>query len=167
MNIRRATADDAPALARVHVDSWQVAYKGIVPDSHLQRFTVERREEAFRKAIEAGLEETYLAEADGQPIAILTIGPSRDADLDVNCVGELWGIYVTPAYWRHGIGTTLVHEAERMLASRGCTEIVLWVLADNGDARRFYEKMGFCLDGADRLIELGKPLKAVRYIKTL
>jgi ribosomal protein S18 acetylase RimI-like enzyme len=167
MNIRRATANDAPVLARVHVDSWQVAYKGIVPDSHLERFTVERREEAFRAAIDAGLEETYLAEDDGQAIGILTIGASRDADLDITRVGEIWGIYITPDYWRRGVGRMLVGEAEHILRSRSYNEVVLWVLADNAAARRFYEKMGFALDGMDKMVDLGSPLKVVRYKKGL
>jgi ribosomal protein S18 acetylase RimI-like enzyme len=167
MNIRRATANDAPTLAKVHVDSWQVAYRGIVPDTHLERFTYERREEAFRQALAANLEETYLIEDDDQAVGILTIGASRDADLDANRAGEIWGIYITPSFWRRGIGTTLVHEAERMLQSRGYQEVVLWVLEANMDARRFYEKMGFGLDGMNKIVELGKPLKAVRYKKVM
>ena len=167
MNIRRATAEDAPALAKVHVDSWQVAYRGIVPYSHLERFTYQRREDAFRQAIAANLEETYLIEDNDQAIGILTIGASRDDDLDVNLTGEIWGIYITPSSWRQGIGTILVQEAERMLKSRGYQDVVLWVLEDNMDARRFYEKMGFSLDGMYKMVELGKPLKAVRYRKAM
>lgn len=167
MNIRRATANDAPMLAKVHVDSWQVAYRGIVPDSFLERFTYQRREEAFWQALTANLEETYLVEDNDHAIGILTIGASRDADLDVNCTGEIWGIYIAPDYWRRGIGTTLVYEAERILQSRGFNQVILWVLEENMDARRFYERMGFCLDGMYREVELGKPLKAVRYKKAM
>ncbi len=151
----------------MHVDSWQVAYRGIVPDSHLARFTYERREAAFRQAISANLEETYLMEDNGQPVGILTIGASRDADLDVNRTGEIWGIYITPEYWRQGIGTMLVHEAEHILQARGYHDVVLWVLEANMEARGFYEKMGFRLDGMFKMVELGQPLKAVRYQKVM
>jgi len=170
MKLRRATADDAPALAKVHVDSWQVAYRGIVPDSHLARFTYQRREEGFRKAIAANLEETYLLEDEengGCGVAILTIGASRDADLNTTSVGELWGIYITPAYWRKGIGRMLVRETERLLHERGYTQVVLWVLEDNLEARRFYEAVGFVLDGGRKVVELGKPMNAVRYRKAI
>ena len=85
MNIRRATANDAPMLAKVHVDSWQVAYRGIVPDSHLERFTYQRREEAFRQALAANLEETYLIEDNDQAIGILTIGPGQALDKGTDC----------------------------------------------------------------------------------
>jgi len=166
-NIRRATPEDAPTLAKVHVDSWQAAYQGIVPDSHLEHFTYQRREDAFRQALTYNLEETYLIEEGDQPIAILTIGASRDADLDTTTTGEIWGIYITPDYWRKGIGRTLVHQAEHMLHTKGYTQVVIWVLEGNLNARRFYETVGFHLDGADKVVELGKPLKAVRYQKTL
>jgi ribosomal protein S18 acetylase RimI-like enzyme len=165
MDIRPATVNDAPILARVHVDSWQVAYQGIVPDEFLRGFTYERREEAFRKAIEAGTEETYLAEEAGQAVGILTIGPSRDDDLDAVTCGEIWGIYLSPACWRHGFGTRLFREAERMLLGRGYQKLVLWVLEGNGSARAFYEAMGFRLDGASKVANLGKPLNVVRYAK--
>lgn len=58
-------------------------------------------------------------------------------------------------------------EAERALQSRGCQDIVLWVLEDNAAARQFYEAMGFHLDGESRIVELGKPLTVVRYKKVI
>ncbi len=178
-NLRRAQVSDAPKLARVHVDSWQVAYRGLVPErtllrppSSLQGFTYQKREDAFRRALAADLEETYLLEdedatASSDAVAILTVGPSRDADLDVSLVGEIWGIYIVPDRWRQGIGTRLVRDAEGMLRARGYREIVLWVLEGNMDARGFYEAMGFELDGASRIVELGRPLQAVRYRKAM
>jgi ribosomal protein S18 acetylase RimI-like enzyme len=167
LNIRHARVDDAPTLAQIHVDAWQVAYRSIVPDSFLQRFTYQKREAAFREALAANLEETYLVEDEANAIGILTIGACRDDDLDVKATGEIWGIYLAPAYWRRGIGTWLVHEAERMLQARGYRDVVLWVLEDNLEARRFYEALGFQVDGAFKMVELGKPLKAIRYTKTM
>lgn len=165
--LRRAQVEDAPKLAKVHVDSWQAAYRGIVPDIYLQGFTCAKREKAFQQALTARTEETYLLEEKDTPIAILTIGPSRDDDLDVHLVGELWGIYISPDYWRRGIGRTLVKEAEHFLHARGYLEIVLWVLEENTAARQFYETMGFHPDEASKIVELGKPLRAVRYRKIL
>ena len=60
-----------------------------------------------------------------------------------------------------------MQEAERLLRSRGYRDIVLWVLEGNTMARRFYEAMGFTLDGVFKTVELGTPLKAVRYKKRL
>jgi ribosomal protein S18 acetylase RimI-like enzyme len=167
MNIRPARVDDAPLLARVHVDSWRAAYRGLVPDSSLQRFGYQWREESFRRSLATGAEETYLVQVEGQVVGFLTLGAARDPDLDVSRTGEIWGIYVSPGYWRKGIGKRLAEEAERILKSRGYQDAVLWVLEGNQQARRFYEAMGFALNGESRDVDWGAPLKAVRYRKAL
>jgi ribosomal protein S18 acetylase RimI-like enzyme len=166
-SIRRAGASDAPLLAQVHVDSWRAAHRGLVPDSFLRDFTYERREKAWGQFLEEDVEETYLAEVEGRAAGILTVGAARDADLDVGPTGEIWGIYVAPAYWGRGIGRTLLQEGERLLLSRGNRDAVLWVLEGNAVARRFYEAAGYGPDGAVKSVELGVPLRAVRYRKTL
>jgi ribosomal protein S18 acetylase RimI-like enzyme len=167
MNIRRATVDDALELARVHVDSWRAAYRGLVPDAFLERFDFHWRERCFREALDAGMEETYLVRMDAQVVGFLTLGAARDPDLDAECTGEIWGIYVSPNAWRRGIGRTLAGEAERILRSRGYEDAVLWVLEDNQRAKRFYEAMGFAPDGESREMNWGAPLQAVRYAKDL
>jgi ribosomal protein S18 acetylase RimI-like enzyme len=167
MEIRPAQVDDAPALGRIHVDSWRAAYGELVPESTLQGFTYEWREETFRESLATGVEETYVVRVEGQVVGFLTLGAARDPDLDTARTGEIWGIYLAPDHWRKGIGTRLAEEAERMLKSRGYEEAVLWVLEGNQQARRFYEAMGFALDGESMEIDWGTPLKAVRYRKAL
>ena len=43
MMIRKATIVDAEDIAKVHVDSWKTAYKGILPDEFLNRLSYEQR----------------------------------------------------------------------------------------------------------------------------
>ena len=167
MNIRRAQENDAPLLAKVHVDSWQAAYRGLVPDSSLQGFTYQWREEYFRQSLATNAEETYLVEVDEEVVGFLTLGAARDPDLDVSRTGEIWGIYISPDYWRKGVGKRLVEEAERILKSRGYENAVLWVLEGNQQARWFCKAMGFSLDGESKSVNLGTPLKAGRYRKAL
>ncbi len=165
MNLRRATPDDATTLAHVHVDSWRSAYRGLVPDEFLNSFDYDKRALRFREALAAGSEETYLAEENGEPFGILTLGACRDADIDQNTTGEIWRIYLAPKLWRKGLGRALFQHAEQMLQSRGYTQATLWVLEGNQQARLFYEAMGFEADGASKLLDLGAPLKAIRYRK--
>ncbi len=35
IDIRRATAQDAAAIARVRIDAWRVTYRGMIPDAYL------------------------------------------------------------------------------------------------------------------------------------
>ena len=170
--IRRAIVQDAAQLARLHVDAWRVAYRGLVPDSRLDRLDYERRAERFREQLGGhGLEtgpskaETYVAERGGAILGFVTLAACRDADVDAQRVGEVWGIYLAPQHWRQGAGSRLCRFAERLLASRGYGEIKVWVLAGNSRARRFYEAMGFVADGASKELDLDAPLEAVRYGK--
>jgi putative acetyltransferase len=167
MILRRATADDAPALAKAHVDSWHAAYRGIVPESFLSGFTEQRRTAGFGQALAAGAEETYLVEQDGEVPGFLTVGACRDSDLDHVRTGEIWGIYVGSRHWRKGIGRFLCRRGEEMLRSRGHSVAVLWVLEKNVQARRFYEAMGYVSDGASKQVNLGTPLTVIRYRKEL
>jgi len=91
VNLRSATPDDAPALARVHVGAWHEAYHGIVPDSYLDKFTVERRTERFCQFLATDSEKTYVAEVGGQMRGFLTLGGCRDSDVDRSTTGEIWG----------------------------------------------------------------------------
>lgn len=50
--IRRATPDEAPAIADLSVRAWRAAYRGIVPDEVLDQLSVERRATGWRNAIE-------------------------------------------------------------------------------------------------------------------
>lgn len=167
MDIRPATADDAAALARVHVDSWRAAYRDLVPETSLQGFSYQWREECFRESLATGAEETYVVQLDQQIVGFLTLGASRDPDLDASRTGEIWGIYILPEYWRRGIGKRLADEAESILRSRNYEYAVLWVLENNQRARRFYEAMSFGADGKSKDIDWGTVLKAIRYAKTL
>jgi ribosomal protein S18 acetylase RimI-like enzyme len=167
MQISPARISDAPVLARIHVDSWRAAYRGLIPDPYLERFTYQWREESFRQSLAANAEETYLIQQNDQVVGLLTLGAARDSDVDVSRTGEIWGIYLLPNYWRKGIGKKVVQEAEAMLKSREYETIILWVLEKNQQARQFYEAMGFNPDGASRSIDWGVPLKAVRYRKVL
>jgi len=170
MEIRRATPDDAVALAKVHIDSWRTAYRGLVPDSHLDGLNYERRAQRFRESLAQNAqnpEETYLAERNREVLGFLTLGGCRDADVDQKTTGEIWGIYLAPGNWRMGIGTLLCRYGERILEGRGYQSARLWVFAGNGQARRFYEAMGFKPDGGTKTLNPGAPLEAVRYRKEL
>ncbi len=167
MEIRRAIPDDAAALARVHIESWRSAYRGLVPDSHLANLDYERRALRFRDSLARNAEGTYLVEEDRAVAGFLTLGACRDSDLSHETTGEIWGIYLAPAHWRKGIGTSLCRFGEQLLKTRGYRSAMLWVFSKNDRARRFYEAMGYEPDGATKLLSLGLPLEAVRYWRRL
>ena len=167
MKMRRATPDDALALAKIHIDSWRAAYRDLVPDAHLASLDYVRRAGRFRESLATNSEKTYLPDGDGPIPGFLTLGACRDADVDHESTGEIWGIYLAPEYWRKGIGRAFFTWAEANLASHGYSTVVLWAFSGNRQGRRFYEAMDFRPDGATRILNRGKELEVMRFRKQL
>ncbi len=51
MIIRKPSADDADAVARVHVDTWRTAYKGLLPDDYLAKLSYEAHRQMWEKSL--------------------------------------------------------------------------------------------------------------------
>lgn len=162
--VRAATDEDAPAVARVHVDSWRAAYAGLIPQAVLDGLSVEQRESFWRAtADEPGDHRLWVAESAGRVVGFASTGPGRDDDLPAGA-GELMAIYVAPAAWSKGFGAQLFRRAIADLRERDLDPVVLWVLAANDRGRRFYEAMGWQPDGAERQIDFdGTAVDELRY----
>jgi len=168
MKIREARSEDASAMARVHVDAWQTAYRGVVPQEHLDGLSYAHRTEKFREFLRPdSARGTYVAVQDSEIIGFLIVGDCRDEDLERSAVGEIWGVYVHPSAWRRGIGRLLCNRGTDLLRESRHSEAVLWVLAGNARACRFYETIGFLPDGAEKMVPLGTPMRAIRYRKSI
>ena len=73
-------------------------------------------------------------------------------------------MYVHPGHWGHGVGRALMEHAVAELTADRFAPLVLWVLEDNLQARRFYERQGFRADGGRHLFEVaGVWLPELRY----
>ena len=86
----------------------------------------------------------YVAEYENYVIAFLSIEVHRDEDyiyLDDFSVAE--------GYRNHGIGTKLIHAAEKYAKEIGITRIVLHVERTNTDAYRLYSRLGYSEDAFD------------------
>lgn len=161
MIIRRATAEDAEAIARVHVASWRATYAGIVPAEFLAALSVEQRAAQWREAVTPG-RQSYLvvAEAEGEVIGFAVGGPEREGDPDY--VAELYAIYLLAEHQGRGIGRALVKEIARELSRRGLNSLLVWVLAEN-PARKFYEALGGRYLREKEIEIGGQPLLEVAY----
>lgn len=149
--IRWAVLADAPALSEIHVRAWQAGYRGLLPDSLLDKLSAAQRLPRWRERLSAETERVLVAELDGQVAGWLVIGPQRDGDLDPQRMGEIYAIYVDPGAWRRGCGKALLARALAELRVQGLAEVTLWVLRSNERARRFYEAQGFVADGASKV----------------
>jgi GNAT superfamily N-acetyltransferase len=61
-------------------------------------------------------------------------------------------LYVVPEYWSSGIGSALHDRALDDLSTRGPMHCHLWVLEENEQARRFYERRGWRQNETTRVV---------------
>ncbi|MFO7585287.1 MAG: GNAT family N-acetyltransferase [Anaerolineales bacterium] len=142
MNIRFALPKDAPAIARVHVTSWQTTYRGIVAAEILDNLSVESRFEYWREYIpqaEGRQSCLFVAEENDQIVGFCSAGPGRETI--PGYTAELYAIYQLQTAQRRGIGRQLVRAAANQLAVRDFQSMFVWVLRDN-PARHFYQALG-------------------------
>ena len=155
MIVRRAVLTDAEAIARVHVAAWRTAYRGIVPDAYLASLSVDQRTRRWERAIAQSLPShgVHVAgEAAGAIVGFASGGPERTGHPAY--LGELYAIYVLEAHQRRGLGRRLTLAVVEGLLEAGLGSLLVWVLAKNHPARRFYEALGG-QPVAERRIEIG------------
>lgn len=152
--VRRAVADDVPALAELHLDVWDEAYAGLVPQSVLdarRARPTEQRTERWRRVM--AHVPTWVAARDDDLLGFVNAGPGRDESGDL----EVMALYVRAAVYGHGIGHRLLHTAI------GSRPAYLWVLDGNSRAIAFYERQGFGFDGRTKTEDEGLERRMVRH----
>jgi ribosomal protein S18 acetylase RimI-like enzyme len=149
MSVREAQPQDAAEVAEIHVRSWQVAYRGLFPDDYLDGLRAEDRmaRHTFGDVRPDG-PTTLVAVVDAAIRGFVTTGPSRDED--AADAGEVYALYADPQYWGWGIGRSLIAQARSQLSRQGLATAVLWILAGNERAQRFYRADGWQFDGHRR-----------------
>jgi GNAT superfamily N-acetyltransferase len=143
VQIRPAHPSEAARLAAVHDQCWRATYRDMMPAAVIERFTIARREAMWRRMLSAPAEArcAYVAEdADTGIVGCAWGGPEESGDPVYR--GEVSGIYLLPAYQRHGLGRILMGAIAQCLAHQGYPSLLLWALTENHRARRFYEALG-------------------------
>jgi GNAT superfamily N-acetyltransferase len=84
-------------------------------------------------------------------------------------VGELLALNVHPSVWGRGVGSALMQSALVELRRQGYSSALLWAVAANARARRFYEHQGWrCHESLRRLDQSrDRPLVEVCYVRSL
>ena len=168
--VRAAETSDAEQLAKVHLDSWRWAYRGLLPDSYLNRLRQDELAARWWKTLATvDFDEAIrVVECDGEVSGFVTYGPRRDDPTWLGFAGEIYMLYLAPDLVGRGLGNRLLERAFADLARNRCHWVVVWVLAKNERARRFYERSGMQLDGARRWEPFAdRAVPVVRYAKAL
>ena len=152
IRIRRASRHDAAAIGRVHVETWQATYAGLLPDAMLVGMSDVRQSAWWSQLLQDPGEARGVFVADDRDMGVVgfgSCGPVRDPPeglpegLDGReiKVGEVYTLYVEPDFQNLGLGRKLLDALFRQLKADRCDTAVLWMLAQN-PTRFFYEGLG-------------------------
>jgi ribosomal protein S18 acetylase RimI-like enzyme len=138
IEIRRARAADAKAIADTHDEAWRNAYQGIIPGIELERLIWKRGAGWWQGAIRNRSRISLLAFGD-TVAGYANYGANRARSLKFD--GEIYELYLRPEFQRLGFGRRLFNAARRDLAQGGRKSLVVWALADNEPAVAFYRAL--------------------------
>jgi GNAT superfamily N-acetyltransferase len=135
------------AMAKVHIASWQETYAGLLPDAVLARLSI--ADEAIRWQRTLDRPGAWhgavmvVADQNGSVVGYGLCSEQRNALLRARgFTGEISEVYLLRRVQRQGAGTDLMKAMAGALRERGHRAVSLWVLQQNGPARRFYEHLG-------------------------
>jgi ribosomal protein S18 acetylase RimI-like enzyme len=171
-SVRRARANDAPAVGMVQATVFRTVYAGRVPDEVLSLFEPEAFARSWRESLAAppeGVHRLLVACAGEQVVGLAAIGPSQDPDAGP-AAGEVTVLAVHPDARRQGHGSRLLNAGVDLLAEAGAESVTLWLLTDDEITRAFLTASGFAPDGAyrDRVVSPdGDTLREVRLTAVL
>ena len=97
--IRYANLNDAEALGKIHSESSQAGFKGIIPDDILYDvFSLERRTSRFISELSIGEPKTAIAFENDNPAGLISIGKCRYGNNDESWI-EIWRVYLIREFW--------------------------------------------------------------------
>jgi GNAT superfamily N-acetyltransferase len=140
--LRPASLRDAKTIAEIHASAAQAAYKGLVPDEHLNAMALDKRQAYWREAIEFSEPQVHVAMDGDKMVGFVGFDRSRDKGSRPT-TGEIWAIYAAPDHWGRGVGLALWDAARDGLQEEGCTQVTVWLPLRNERALRFHELAGF------------------------
>lgn len=150
------------AMSLLHALGWRTTYADTLPPEFMaQEITDHRWVDYFRENFATKGHRGLLLYAGNCPVACICYGPARTDSgkqggevCPLDCTGlEGWGeiisFYSHPEETGKGYGSLLLAEALSRLQAAGHPGALLYVLRENLDARRFYQRHGFAPDGTE------------------
>jgi GNAT superfamily N-acetyltransferase len=140
--IRRASVDDAQAIARVRIECWRTTYRGMIPDAYLDAMDVDASTALWNRVLSASPNTTsvFVADDDGDVVGFGAGNMLEEPRYALDA--ELSAVYVLRDRQRIGVGRRLVDAVAHAQRAHGAHGLIVWVIAGNKGARAFYEQLG-------------------------
>lgn len=160
---RPAVQDDIDEVAQLVSTSWVAAYDGLLSEQALHGRSIEEDagQTAGLLALDVPAADVLVAESGGTIVGASLFGPRPDeptADARV-----LYMLYTLPSVWGGAAGTRLFEATTEAVRSAGVSRLLAEVLAENGRARRFFERQGMTALGEHQQHWFGEAVTVVRY----
>ena len=143
--VRRATPQDAPAIAAVRIASWRITYRGLIPDAYLDGMQLEQSIALWDRVLNAGKNDTSVFVADNDGVVVGFAAGNMLSEPRYELDAELSAVYVQREFQHVGLGRRLVAAVARAQREHGARGLIVWVIAGNKGARAFYEQLGAAL----------------------
>jgi ribosomal protein S18 acetylase RimI-like enzyme len=149
-------------LAKIYWAAWNHAFSKHFPPENLERVTVGDFEERWRGYFADENVSSFVYKQNSAPLGFVACRIQHDKS------AEIVSMMVLPTCIRTGIGSKLMEKALSYLSGKRCKTAILWVVEENTNARRFYERFGFSPSKEQRHINrYGIELCQLQYEKHL
>lgn len=134
IKIRKATPNDARDIKSIHYHTYQVCYRGYLPDDfldnmHFDEATIERTADRIKKI------EYYVAEFNNRIVGFSALDYPKEKTVEIQM------LYVHPDFQKQGAGSALMNKICNLKKEEGYKKLVAWTIKD-GPAVGFYQKRG-------------------------
>jgi diamine N-acetyltransferase len=158
VTIRRATSDDAAAMAELGASTFVETFGHLYPPEDLQTFLAKSHTpESWSGTLADPQRAVFLAEhPSGRIIGFNCVGACKLPVQDLEATaGEVQQLYVLAEFHNLRLGTRLMELGLEWLAAQGRSPLYVGVWSENYGAQRFYARYGFSKVG-----EYGFPVGA-------
>lgn len=154
IKIREAKFGDEAQLAKVHIQAWQEAYAGLVPQNYLDQLPSEQQErtDMWKSLIANPKRWAWVAEGPKGIVGFVLFGPPRDENRDEHI--ELGAIYLLASEKSKKIGFSLLSAGFNKMRDLGYKKAYCWVL-ENNPTIKFYERTGAKFSSQVKQDEIG------------
>ena len=154
MRVVRATVEDAELCFGIARAAAVAGFQHVFPPG-LYEFPDDAIRADWISALTDPDGNTYIAFENDEPLGVVSVGD-----------GVLQTLYVMPAFWSRGIGSTLHDLALTRLRETNVQEARVWTLTENHRARAFYEQRGWSLTGRTRVVPFPPHPTDVEYARS-
>jgi diamine N-acetyltransferase len=154
--IRRATTDDAAALAELGAATFVETFGHLYPPEDLQTFLAKSHcADRWLRTLTDSRRATWVAEQpNGRKIGFIVVGACKLPVQHLeSTAGEVQQLYVVAEFHNLRLGTRLMEAGLDWLAAQGRSPVYIGVWSENYAAHRFYARYGF-----SRVGEYGFPV---------